>query len=192
MAAPKGHPRYGGRTKGTRNRRTQELQDEIAKSGLLNPVDYLLAIMRNEKLDLSIRLDAAKAVAPYTNPRLAVIDSMVRTEVNVTAVTDEQRRERARQAILEAFAERQPLKLMASYKVIAGNDNRDELPARAEQWPSLANNSSMRSSTGDALQDMSSAMGSSGWEVNAAILSSAAADRIRNGRHALTTRRSAR
>ena len=89
--------------------------------------------MRNEKLDLSIRLDAAKAVAPYTNPRLAVIDSMVRTEVNVTAVTDEQRRERARQAILEAFAERQPLKLMASYKVIAGNDNRDELPARAEQ-----------------------------------------------------------
>ena len=65
--------------------------------------------MRNEKLDLSIRLDAAKAVAPYTNPRLAVIDSMVRTEVNVTAVTDEQRRERARQAILEAFAERQHL-----------------------------------------------------------------------------------
>ena len=96
----------------------------MAASGL-NPVDYawrlgevtgslpasiyMLSIVRDEALDLPTRLDAAKAVAPYTNPRLSVIDSTVRTEVNVMALTDEQRRERARQAILEAFAERPPV-----------------------------------------------------------------------------------
>ena len=69
----------------------------------------MLSIVRDEALDLPTRLDAAKAVAPYTNPRLSVIDSTVRTEVNVMALTDEQRRERARQAILEAFAERPPV-----------------------------------------------------------------------------------
>ena len=46
----------------------------------------------------------------------------------MTALTKEERRERARQAILEAFAER-PRVVDAEYKVIAGKDNRDELPA---------------------------------------------------------------
>jgi hypothetical protein len=91
----------------------------------LSPVDYLLSIMRDEALDLPTRLDAAKSVAPYTNPRLASIDATVKSEVKV-ALTEEQRRERARQAILEAFAERTPLVVDAEYKVIAGKDNRDE------------------------------------------------------------------
>jgi len=56
-----------------------------------------------------VRLDAAKAVAPYTNPRLAVIDSTVRAKVEVTdGLSLEERRERARQMIREAFAERPP------------------------------------------------------------------------------------
>jgi hypothetical protein len=121
MAAPKGHTRYGRRVKGTRNRATQRVRDEIAASGL-NPVDYMLSVVRNKKLDMATRLDAAKAVAPYTNPRLAVIDSTVRTEVNVTALTEEERRERARQAILEAFAERPPIVVEGARTIVAGKE----------------------------------------------------------------------
>jgi hypothetical protein len=93
----------------------------------LTPVDYLLGIMRNDELDLAVRLDAAKAVAPYVHPRLAVIDSTTRAEVSTSTLTKEERRERARRAILEAFAER-PLKLIegevveGGYKVIAGTE----------------------------------------------------------------------
>jgi hypothetical protein len=69
-----------------------------AASAGMTPVDYLLAIMRNEQLDLQTRLDAAKSVAPYTNPRLASIDVKARTEVTVSTLTEEERRERARTA----------------------------------------------------------------------------------------------
>ena len=53
----------------------------------------------------------AIAAAPYLHARLASVDSTIRTEVNVTQLTNEERRQRARQAILDAFAER-PLKLI--------------------------------------------------------------------------------
>jgi hypothetical protein len=72
----------------------------------LTPVDYLLGIMRNDELDLPIRLDAAKAVAPYVHPRLAVIDSTVRQAEAVSPLNDEEKRARARAMILEAFRER--------------------------------------------------------------------------------------
>src|SRR5215831_20919 len=108
MAAPKGHARYGGRTKGTPNKRTTELQAEVAKSGL-DPVKYLLQVMGDETADVDRRDRAAVAVAPYVAPRLAVIDSTIRAAVvDVTALTSEERRQRARQAIVEAFRERPP------------------------------------------------------------------------------------
>ena len=83
---------------------------EAAAAGL-SPVDFMLAIMRNEELALAVRLDAAKAVAPYTNPRLASIDATVKSTTEVSLLTDEQRRQRARQAILDAFVER-PMRLI--------------------------------------------------------------------------------
>jgi len=79
----------------------------VAEAGehQLDPVDYMLAVMRDETAPQDRRDRMATAVAPYTNPRLAVIDARVKTEV-VQPLSNEQRRERARQAILEAFAER--------------------------------------------------------------------------------------
>jgi hypothetical protein len=121
MAAPKGHPRYGGRQKGVRNRLTQRRQAEIAASGL-DPVQYLLSVMRDETAPPDRRDRAATAVAPFTNPRLAVIDANVKHEheVKVTLSADELRA-RARQAIAEAFAER-PLTIEHQPRVIAGRD----------------------------------------------------------------------
>jgi hypothetical protein len=60
----------GGRKKGTPNKATAAKAVAIAASGLA-PLDHLLSIMRNESLDQNIRLDAAKAAAPYVHPRMA-------------------------------------------------------------------------------------------------------------------------
>ena len=129
---PRGGRREGaGRKPGVPQRHPVRKRQAVvameAGAAGLTPVDYLLGIMRNDELDLAVRLDAAKAVAPYVHPRLAVIDSTTRAEVSTSTLTKEERRERARRAILEAFAER-PLKLIegevveGGYKVIAGTE----------------------------------------------------------------------
>ena len=45
----------------------------VEASGLA-PLDYLLAVMRDESNPTQVRLDAAKAAAPYVHPRLAAIE----------------------------------------------------------------------------------------------------------------------
>jgi hypothetical protein len=51
----------------------------------------------------------AAAVSPYIHPRLHAIDAKIETALVV--MTEDERREQARQAIAEAFAER-PLQLI--------------------------------------------------------------------------------
>jgi hypothetical protein len=86
---------------------------------------------------MATRLDAAKAVAPYTNPRLAVIDSTVKLAADVTVtLTPEERRQRARAVILEAFRERPPRVIEGQYRVVAGN----EVPAEQEKDAAVAVN----------------------------------------------------
>lgn len=62
----------GGRRKGIPNRATVERQAALEASGLL-PLDYLLSVMRAEG-DIELRLEAAKAAAPYVHPRLANVE----------------------------------------------------------------------------------------------------------------------
>ena len=82
MAAPKGHPRYGGRTKGTVNRRTRLLQEAaaLASDGAIDEseqalLEFVVAVSRNRDLDLPIRIDATKAACPYLHPRLNMVDA---------------------------------------------------------------------------------------------------------------------
>jgi hypothetical protein len=58
-----------GRPRGSKTKKTALLL-AAAEAGEL-PVDFLLRIMRDEALDATIRMDAAKSVAPYLHPRLA-------------------------------------------------------------------------------------------------------------------------
>ena len=62
-----------GRPKGSVNKATAERQAVVAASGL-TPLDYMLALMRDEGADEAKRLDAAKAAAPYVHPRLAAVE----------------------------------------------------------------------------------------------------------------------
>lgn len=63
----------GGRQKGTQNKAAAAKAAEIAASGL-TPLDYLLSVLRDQKLEMPPRIDAAKAAAPYVHPRLANVE----------------------------------------------------------------------------------------------------------------------
>lgn len=61
--------RRGGRQQGAANKRTREIADKAVQAGI-TPLEYLLSILRDEKEERSVRIDAAKASAPYIHPRL--------------------------------------------------------------------------------------------------------------------------
>jgi hypothetical protein len=65
--------RRGGRQKGTPNKASAAREAAIRKSGL-TPLDYMLKLMRNRKLDQDTRLEAAKAAAPYVHPKLNSVE----------------------------------------------------------------------------------------------------------------------
>ena len=72
----------GGRKKGVPNKATAAKQAEIAASGL-TPLEVMLDVMRNEGNEQSVRLDAAKAAAPYVHPKLANIDAKIEGDVGL-------------------------------------------------------------------------------------------------------------
>ena len=86
MPVPKG-TRVGGRQKGTPNKVTATKAAEVAASGL-TPLDYLLSVMRNEENEQAARIDAAKAAAPYSHPRLSTVDAKVEVDgsLDITVV----------------------------------------------------------------------------------------------------------
>lgn len=59
----------GGRQKGTPNRASAARQQEIVASGL-TPLDFMLAVLRDEAKPFEARFEAARAAAPYVHPRL--------------------------------------------------------------------------------------------------------------------------
>jgi hypothetical protein len=72
MARPKGHPKSGGRKRGSRNKATLIREQELAAGGEL-PVDYMLRVMRDPKAEDSRRDEMAKAAAPFVHHRLATV-----------------------------------------------------------------------------------------------------------------------
>jgi hypothetical protein len=76
---PKGTPKTGGRVKGTRNKRTVALQMQLIAAGTSDqetpPFKFLSDVMNDEGNELSVRVDAAKALMPYTNFRKGLVDT---------------------------------------------------------------------------------------------------------------------
>jgi hypothetical protein len=62
-----------GRKPGSLTKKTREVAERAAAKGI-TPLEYLLSVMRDESQSLPIRLDAAKASAPYIHPRLNAIE----------------------------------------------------------------------------------------------------------------------
>ncbi len=88
-----------GRPKGARNKRTVETEARLAEAAnaacaaLPNAFQgdahaLLMLVYKNEDLDLSLRLDAAKAAIRYEKPALASLDSKVHAELNARVETE--------------------------------------------------------------------------------------------------------
>lgn len=73
---PKGLPKTGGRKKGTPNKvkEKKRLIAEAHAQGLQTPLDFLCGIFRDETQSTELRLNAAKAAAPYMHPALKSVD----------------------------------------------------------------------------------------------------------------------
>ena len=67
-----------GRKPGVINRFSRDLLERAAQSGQL-PVDYILEVMRDKSLDTRLRIDAAKAAAPYVHQKRTAISVDVTT-----------------------------------------------------------------------------------------------------------------
>lgn len=63
----------GGRQKNTPNKKTKELQEAVAASGI-TPLDYMLQVLRDENADEARRDDMARAAAPYIHARLSAVE----------------------------------------------------------------------------------------------------------------------
>jgi hypothetical protein len=66
-------PKTGGRQKGVPNKATAAKVQEIAASGE-TPLDYMLRIMRDDSRPVDMRIDCAKAAAPYVHPKLSAVE----------------------------------------------------------------------------------------------------------------------
>lgn len=72
MPAPKGHPKWGGRAKGTPNKRTQELM-EICKSEDIDVFRAMIVIAKAEG-DSRIRFGMLTDIAKYLYPMRKAVD----------------------------------------------------------------------------------------------------------------------
>ena len=61
-----------GRKPGSLSRFNREMVERASSGGDL-PLDYMLEVMRDESLSIRLRIDAAKAAAPYVHQRLSAI-----------------------------------------------------------------------------------------------------------------------
>tara|TARA_B100001287_G_scaffold66836_1_gene54642 strand:+ start:17651 stop:17923 length:273 start_codon:yes stop_codon:yes gene_type:complete len=79
-------PKKRGRPKGSFSKASKAQVARLTSGGKLSPLEYLASIYQNEAEDIRLRIDAAKAAAPYVHARLAS------TEVNaaVTEVSHEE------------------------------------------------------------------------------------------------------
>lgn len=68
----KGH-KTGGRQKGTPNKRTAETIAKVEASGLM-PLDYMLAVLRDESVPSQERMEAAKNAAPYVHSKMSTVE----------------------------------------------------------------------------------------------------------------------
>src|SRR5262249_57686875 len=91
---------YGGRRQGagskpgSASQKTREIANQAAKDGL-TPLEYMLAVLRDDAADPNRRDRMAVAAAPYIHARLAAIQTKVETvgQIEAKITFEEQRRQ---------------------------------------------------------------------------------------------------
>jgi hypothetical protein len=73
MANQRGGARpNSGRKPGSVTTKTREIAERAMQKGL-TPLEYMIAVLRDEANDTATRMDAAKSAAPYIHPRLNAV-----------------------------------------------------------------------------------------------------------------------
>ena len=88
MPRPRGLPKTGGRQKGIANKRTRDIADAAMAQGL-TPLEYMLAVLRDETVEPERRDEMANAAAPYLHPRLAAIEAKLSVAVDHETALDQ-------------------------------------------------------------------------------------------------------
>lgn len=71
--------RFGGKKKGTKNKKTiikeqlEKVKASAAPGDLLTPLQFMLGVVNNKKMPMRFRGDMAKNAAPYVHPKLVAI-----------------------------------------------------------------------------------------------------------------------
>lgn len=76
-----------GRKPGAPNKKTAELLETARSEGIM-PLDYLLSIMRNSEQKEDVRMDAAKAAAPYLHPKLSSVEMNAKVTTHEAGLDD--------------------------------------------------------------------------------------------------------
>jgi hypothetical protein len=74
----------GGRQKGARNK-TAAINRAMVLEGLM-PIDFMLALLRNEDAPLDDRKWAANAAAPYVHAKLSSVEMKAEVEATVREI----------------------------------------------------------------------------------------------------------
>jgi hypothetical protein len=69
------------RPKGSKTRYSTTLQRQMLRSDNATPLEYLVSVYTDESNPLNVRLDAAKAAAPYVHPRLSAVEVSSNTPI---------------------------------------------------------------------------------------------------------------
>jgi hypothetical protein len=62
------------RPKGSKTKYSTTLQRQMLRSDKPTPLEYLVSVYTDEDNPINVRLDAAKAAAPYVHPRLSAVE----------------------------------------------------------------------------------------------------------------------
>lgn len=76
-----------GRPTGAQNKRTAEQVAAVEASGL-TPLDFMLSLLRDPLQDYDVRLDAAKAAAPYVHAKRAPVGSDGEDAAGITVIVN--------------------------------------------------------------------------------------------------------
>ena len=67
-------PKKRGRPKGSSNKASKAQIDKVCADGKLSPLEYLASIYQNPSEDQKLRVEAARAAAPYVHSRLSTTE----------------------------------------------------------------------------------------------------------------------
>jgi len=72
-----------GRKRGVQNKLNAALREKLNAAGIA-PLEFMLQVMRDMHQDLAVRLEMAKAAAPYLHPRLQAVEHTGKDEKYAT------------------------------------------------------------------------------------------------------------